>query len=107
MRRAALYAAAGADCIFVPGVIDHHIIARLATDIREQFGLPMNVLARAGLPDAETLAKIGVQRLSAGSSITQAVYGLARRLATDFLAGNSSALFDGAMPYPEINSLMT
>ena len=66
----------------------------------------MNVLARAGLPDAETLAEIGVQRLSAGSGITQAVYGLARRLATDFLAGNSSALFDGAMPYPEINSLM-
>lgn len=106
MRRAGLYAAAGADCIFVPGVTDRDAIARLAADIRQQFSLPLNVLARTGLPNAKTLTAIGVQRLSAGSSIAQAAYGLTRRLATDFLASDNGALFDGAMPYPAINSLM-
>ncbi len=101
-RRASLYAAAGADGIFVPGVTDRDAIARLAADI----SLPLNVLARSGLPEAAVLQTLGVRRLSAGSGITQAVYGLARRLATDFLAGDAGALADGAMPYPEINALM-
>ncbi|MFZ4688617.1 MAG: isocitrate lyase/PEP mutase family protein [Polymorphobacter sp.] len=107
LRRAALYAAAGADCIFVPGVTDRDAISALARAIIAAHGLPLNVLARAGLPDARTLEGLGVLRLSAGSAITQAVYGLARRLAADFVAGDSSALFSGAMPYPEINALMT
>ncbi len=105
MRRAALYAAAGADCIFVPGVTDRDAIARLATDIGAQLGLPLNVLARDGLPDVATLEAIGVRRLSAGSGITQAVYGLTRTLAQDFLTGDASHVAAG-MPYGEINSLM-
>ncbi|WP_426164281.1 isocitrate lyase/PEP mutase family protein [Sandarakinorhabdus sp. DWP1-3-1] len=105
MRRAAIYAAAGADCIFVPGVTDADAITRLASDIRDQFGLPLNVLARDGVPDAPALAAMGVRRLSAGSGITQAVYGLARTLAHDFLTGDASTV-PGTITYGEINSLM-
>jgi 2-methylisocitrate lyase-like PEP mutase family enzyme len=105
MRRAALYGAAGADCIFVPGVTDADAIARLAADIQAQLGLPMNVLARDGLPDAPALAAMGIRRLSAGSGITQAVYGLTRSLAQDFLTGDASAV-PATMTYGEINSLM-
>ena len=105
MRRAALYAAAGADCIFVPGVTDRDAIARLATEIQAQFGLPLNVLARDGLPDTATLAAMGVRRLSAGSGIAQAAFGLARSLAQDFLTGDGSNV-RATMTYAEINSLM-
>ncbi|PZN93874.1 MAG: isocitrate lyase/phosphoenolpyruvate mutase family protein [Alphaproteobacteria bacterium] len=105
MRRAVVYAAAGADCIFVPGVTDRDAIARLATDIRDQLDLPLNVLARDGLPDVPTLEAAGVRRMSAGSGITQAVYGLTRSLTQDFLSGSASNV-PGTMTYPEINSLM-
>jgi len=61
-RRAATYAAAGADGIFVPGVSDLELIARLASAVV----LPLNVLAVPGA-SLETLGRAGVRRVSTGS----------------------------------------
>ena len=65
LARAGGYRAAGADGIFVPGVTDPSEIRTIASEV----GLPLNVLARAGLPPASELARLGVRRLSAGSGI--------------------------------------
>jgi len=101
-RRAALYREAGADGIFVPAVVDPATIRAVA----EATPLPLNVLARMGLPPAAELGSLGVRRLSAGSGICQALWGRAATLAKDFLAeGASDPLADGAMIYPEINAL--
>ena len=102
LARAALYRAAGADGVFVPGVVDAAQIGALVAGI----DAPVNVLARPGLADAATLAAIGVRRLSAGSAIAEAALGLAGRLATDFLAGHAHALFADAPRYGDLNSLM-
>jgi 2-methylisocitrate lyase-like PEP mutase family enzyme len=103
LQRAARYRAAGADGIFVPGVVDASTIATLAAAVK----LPLNVLARAGLPAAPALAALGVRRLSAGSGIASAVYGKTAVLAAGFLRdGISASLTDGAMPYAAINALM-
>ncbi|MGZ8364398.1 MAG: isocitrate lyase/PEP mutase family protein [Caulobacteraceae bacterium] len=102
IARARRYAKAGADGAFVPGTVDAAEIKTLA----EGVGLPLNVLARPGLPDAAELQRLGVRRLSAGSGICQALMGQAGALAADFLTnGRSGPLAEGAMAYGDINAL--
>ncbi len=103
LARAERYRAAGTDGIFVPGVADPGAIRAIAAAAR----LPLNVLALPGLPPASELGALGVRRLSAGSGITQAVFGRIASLTAAFLQdGASDPLSAGAMPYPEINALM-
>jgi len=103
LQRAARYKAAGADGIFVPGVIDPKEIRELAKGA----GLPLNVLTRPGLADGATLAGLGVRRLSAGSGIAQRLWLEATALAREFLdTGRSDPLFATGMPYGDINALM-
>lgn len=103
VARAARYRQAGASGIFVPGVVDPAAIAVIAREV----GLPLNVLAREGLPPPAELATLGVRRLSAGSAITQATWGRAAALATAFLRDGTGAVSaEGAMSYGEINGLL-
>ncbi len=103
LARAKLYRDAGADGLFVPGLVDPADIRQIAvaTD------LPLNVMAVPGLPPASELGWLGVRRLSAGSAIAQGVWGRAASLAAAFLReGRSEPLSDGAMPYGKINELV-
>ena len=103
LARAERYRAAGADGIFVPGVTDASEIRALASAVR----LPLNVLARPGLPPASELEALGVRRLSAGSWIAAAAFAGAASRASGFLRGGASEpLAKGAMPYADVNSLM-
>ncbi len=103
LARAAAYREAGADGIFVPGVIDPADIRALATGQ----SLPLNVLARRALPPAAALEELGVRRLSAGSWVTESVFETVRSLTSAFLRdGESAPLTAHAMPYGEINALM-
>ena len=103
LARAERYRAAGADGIFVPGILKPDEIREVASGA----GLPLNVLAWPGLPHAAELEALGARRLSAGSGIAQAVFGRVSALAAEFLStGASEPLGDGAMHYPEINALM-
>lgn len=103
LARAARYREAGADGIFVPGVAERGEIRELAAGV----GLPLNVLARPGVPAAAELEALGARRLSAGSWIASAVLGRLTRLVTDFhRTGVGDPLFDGAAPYADVNALM-
>jgi 2-methylisocitrate lyase-like PEP mutase family enzyme len=103
LERAERYRRAGADGIFVPGVSDAAEIQALAGAAR----LPLNVLARPGLPPAAKLAELGVRRLSAGSWVVSAALGRMRSVVTTFLEeGVCDPLFDGAWPYAEVNALL-
>ena len=103
LQRADRYRNAGADGIFVPGVVDAPAITELVAAVK----LPLNVLARAGLPAAPALAALGVRRLSAGSGLASAAYGRTAALTKAFLHdGVSAALAEGAMSYAEINALL-
>jgi len=102
-RRGALYRAAGADGLFAPGLVDEAGIAELVRATE----LPLNLLAYPGLPDAATLERLGVRRLSAGSGIVGAALGRAAALTRGFLAdGRSAPLMDGALGWGELNALM-
>ncbi|MCA1397102.1 isocitrate lyase/phosphoenolpyruvate mutase family protein [Bradyrhizobium sp. BRP56] len=61
-RRAEAYADAGADGIFVPGLTDLALIARLV----QLTPLPVNVMVTQGVPEIGELARAGVRRVSLG-----------------------------------------
>jgi 2-methylisocitrate lyase-like PEP mutase family enzyme len=103
LAREALYRDAGASGIFVPGITDSTAIRALVAAV----GLPLNVLARAALPDVAALQAAGVRRLSAGSSIAETLGGATATLAAAFLAGDMGGLFASPLPYGEINALMS
>ena len=102
ITRGKLYARAGADGLFLPGICQpDHIRAVVAA-----VPLPLNAMAWPHLPDAAELGKLGVRRLSAGSGISQALWATAERLAKDFLqAGRSAPLAESSMPYRQLQNL--
>jgi 2-methylisocitrate lyase-like PEP mutase family enzyme len=103
VHRARVYREAGADSIFVPGVVEEGMIARLVEDVV----LPLNLLAWPGLPPASRLKELGVRRLSAGSGIAKVVINRVHEMAQSFLKDGASTPFDaGALKNPEINRLM-
>lgn len=99
-RRGAIYAAAGADGLFAPGLVEVDGIAELVAATP----LPLNLLAWPGLPGAKALEALGVRRLSAGSGICEASWSRAAALAAGFLAGE--ALPDRTLGWGEVNGLM-
>jgi 2-methylisocitrate lyase-like PEP mutase family enzyme len=104
IRRANAYRDAGADCLFVPGVSDAARIRALAKGIRG----PLNILAGPGVPPAPELHALGVARLSVGSGAMRAAMGLTRRIAEELrAAGTYLALTEGAIPYAEMNQLLS
>jgi 2-methylisocitrate lyase-like PEP mutase family enzyme len=62
LERAKAYAAAGADGLFVPGLVDDALIASLV----RQSPLPVNVMVGGASPSAARLAELGVARISHG-----------------------------------------
>lgn len=103
IARAERYRAAGADGIFVPGLANAADIQAITSAV----SLPVNIMARPGVPAATALATLGVRRLSAGAAIAEVLAGKITQLAGAFLRdGVSETVTEGAMPYPEINSLM-
>jgi 2-methylisocitrate lyase-like PEP mutase family enzyme len=68
VERANAYLAAGADCAFAIGLVDGPTIGRLARAIEG----PLNVLATAGSPAVDELARLGVRRISLGSGLHRA-----------------------------------
>lgn len=102
IARGNVYARAGADGFFLPGIVQ-------ARDIEAVFNgvpLPLNAMAWPGLADATQLGKLGVRRLSAGSGISQVSWGKAATLARDFLeSGRSEPLSEASMPYAQLQEL--
>lgn len=62
LERARAYAAAGADGLFVPGVVRAELIERLA----KASPMPFNVMVGEGTPSLDELAQLGVARVSHG-----------------------------------------
>ncbi|MET4042556.1 isocitrate lyase/phosphoenolpyruvate mutase family protein [Bradyrhizobium sp. RT6a] len=61
-RRAKVYAEAGADGIFVPGLTDLALIEKFV----QLTPLPVNIMVTQGVPAIPDLARVGVRRVSLG-----------------------------------------
>jgi len=103
VERLRAYRQAGADCVFAPGVSDRDTIAKLVKAI----AAPLNILASANCPSLAELERMGVARVSAGSAVMRATLGLVRRIAKDWMErGTYDSLFDGAVPFADLNRMM-
>jgi 2-methylisocitrate lyase-like PEP mutase family enzyme len=104
VERLRAYCAAGADCVFAPGITDRALIEKLVKAV----AAPLNILLSAGCPPIPELEKLGVARVSIGSGVMRTTLGLVRRIGKELLeTGTSSALFEGAIPFTEITELMS
>jgi 2-methylisocitrate lyase-like PEP mutase family enzyme len=101
VRRARAYTAAGADGVFVPGVVDASTIARLV----EEIGAPLNVMASYGAPSVGELAGLGVARVSVGPAITRAAMAAIRAAARELLGAGTYDALVGGIPFAEANAL--
>jgi len=102
VERATAYLAAGADGIFVPGVTDPATVAALV----DRIDAPINVMVGPGAPGVSELAALGVARISLGSSVAQAAYGLVARVAQAALSDGGYGDVGGAADYGMLNALL-
>jgi 2-methylisocitrate lyase-like PEP mutase family enzyme len=102
VRRANAYREAGAGCLFIPGVADRDVIARLVAAIRG----PVNILAGPATPPVAELARLGVARVSVGGGPMRAIMAHTRRIAQDLLAtGTYNSYMQDRMPHTDANKL--
>ena len=99
IERAVRYLDAGADCVFVPGVVEQDTIRRLAAAIPG----PLNVVAGlANTIDARTLFSLGVTRVSLGGSLARAALSLVERAGRELLDSGTLGFLDGAIGYADL-----
>lgn len=99
VARARSYAAAGADSLFVPGLLDLGTLSELTSRV----DLPVNVMAGPGAPSVDELRAAGVRRVSVGQTIAQAAYSLARRAAVEALGKGTFDSLADADPFGDVN----
>ena len=99
VQRAERYLEAGADCVFVPGVVEQETIRRLAAAIPG----PLNVVAGlANSIDAPTLFSLGVKRVSLGGSLARATFSMLERAGRELYDSGTLGFLDGAMGYADL-----
>ncbi|MGB8651909.1 MAG: isocitrate lyase/phosphoenolpyruvate mutase family protein [Mycobacteriales bacterium] len=99
VERAVRYLDAGADCIFVPGVVEQDTIRRLAGAIPG----PLNVVAGlANTIDAPTLFSLGVKRVSLGGSLARAALSMLERAGRELHDSGTLGFLDGAIGYADL-----
>jgi 2-methylisocitrate lyase-like PEP mutase family enzyme len=103
LARATAYAEAGADGLFVPGLVDLPTIAKLTA----ASPLPVNVMAGPGAPPVAELAAAGVRRVSVGTAITQATYTLTHHAAAALLTTGTYADLEPSLDFATLNRLFT
>jgi 2-methylisocitrate lyase-like PEP mutase family enzyme len=101
IRRGNAYLAAGADCVFVPGVIEADTIRVLAGSIAG----PLNILMKPGAPTVPELARLGVARVSLGPYIAQAALEATRRAAGEVLGPGTYQSLMGIPAFAEVNRM--
>lgn len=99
VARAEIYAESGADCLFVPGLVDLDALKVLVT----RSPLPINVMAGPGAPDVAAFEAVGVRRISVGSGVGQAAYSIARRATIELLTKGTYAALEDAEPFGTLN----
>jgi 2-methylisocitrate lyase-like PEP mutase family enzyme len=103
VRRLTAYRDAGAECVFAPGVRDAEIIRRLVADVQ----CPLNILAGPGSLPIPELEKLGVARVSLGSSTIRATLGLLQRMAEELKSSGTYGAFEGAPSHAQVNELLS
>lgn len=101
LRRAEAFAAAGADCLFVPALADLVVLADLAA----RSPLPISVFTGAGGATVAQLQAAGVRRISVGPALALAAYTTAGELAGELLGSGTLTASSPWLGYGSLNDL--
>jgi 2-methylisocitrate lyase-like PEP mutase family enzyme len=82
VRRARLYAEAGADCVYPLGIEGDEPIAAFVRAV----GIPVNVRAADGVPPLARLAELGVRRVTYATRLARRVFAMTDALAAEIRA---------------------
>jgi 2-methylisocitrate lyase-like PEP mutase family enzyme len=99
LDRARGYVEAGADGVFLPGLVDSAAIGEAVRGM----GVPLNVLAAPHTPPVEALQALGVRRLSLGSGPARAVIALLRRIGDELRTRGTYRYLADAPSYADAN----
>jgi 2-methylisocitrate lyase-like PEP mutase family enzyme len=104
IRRLRAFAAAGADCLYAPGISTREQIVAVVQAVAPK---PVNLLM--GTPSALTVkdcAELGVRRISVGGSLARAAWGGFIRAAKQIVDAGSFNGFADAAPGAELNKAL-
>jgi 2-methylisocitrate lyase-like PEP mutase family enzyme len=103
IERANRFRAAGADCLYVPGVND---LATIRTLVEEIDG-PLNVVIGLGTSTltVPALQDVGATRISLGGSIARAALGFIRRSAEELATRGTMTFAEAQIPQADLNQL--
>jgi 2-methylisocitrate lyase-like PEP mutase family enzyme len=100
IRRLTAYAAAGADCLYAPGVKEREHISAIVAAVAPK---PVNHLISApGGLTMKDAAALGVRRVSVGGALARVAWGGFVRAATQLARSGRFDEFAGAMPHAEL-----
>jgi len=95
------YRAAGADCLFVPGLSDIKTLGRLVQDVDGPISFGMGASAQP--LSISALAETGIRRISTGGGLPRAAFSLVRNAAAEILSSGTFGYLDSAISDPDIN----
>jgi 2-methylisocitrate lyase-like PEP mutase family enzyme len=102
--RLVAFAAAGADCLYAPGVRDLPTIAAIVKAVSPR---PVNVLVMGTNPELtlSSLAEVGVRRISVGSALARVAWGGFMRAAKSIAETGTFGALAGGASFSELNAL--
>ncbi len=101
LRRARAYLAAGADCVYPIALANPDVIGRLCAAL----DAPVNIGARAGLPDVAALGRLGVARVSTATRLATVALAAARDAARGLLSSGRFDSLDAPFGYADMQRL--
>jgi len=100
IRRVAAYAAAGADCLYAPGLRSMSDIRAVVKAVAPK---PVNVLAGSDFTTVAELAAAGVRRISVGGALARAAWTGFLAAAKEIAENGTFSALGRAIPFAEIN----
>jgi 2-methylisocitrate lyase-like PEP mutase family enzyme len=84
----------------------YDVTAEELSALAKEIPVPINVAVGPGTLPVAALAEAGAARVSAGSSVAEAAYGLAARAARELLAQGTAASLASDLDWDGLNGLM-
>lgn len=101
LRRLEAYAAAGADCLYAPGLRTREAVAAVVAAVAPR---PVNVLVSAPYFTVQELAELGVRRVSVGGALARAAWGGFMRAAEELARSGTFATLGDAPPHAQLQA---
>lgn len=102
IRRLTAYAAAGADCLYAPGIRNRDQIGTVVQAVAPK---PVNVLAGSDFTTVADLTALGVRRISVGSALARAAWTGFLDAAKEIAQRGTFTALGRAVPFADVDGL--